>query len=141
VAGHDGGMISIRLRDGTIIKAPAGTDGQGSVRLGVRPEKLRVTTGGGTTDGGADVNALEGTVLDASYIGVSTQYLVETRDGHKMTAYTQNLETAGLADLLARGAEVRLTWQPRHTFVVAGPADHVAGDPHAPEEEEGVTDV
>jgi spermidine/putrescine transport system ATP-binding protein len=81
------------------------------------------------------VNAVDGTVLDASYIGVSTQYLVETRDGHKMTAYTQNLETAGLADLLARGAKVRLTWQPRHTFVLAGSAEHAAGDPHAPEEE------
>ena len=135
VAGHDGGMIAIRLKDGTVIKAPAGKNGQTSVRLGVRPEKLRVVTG---ADGqsGSDLNALEGTVLDASYLGVSTQYLVETRDGHRMTAYAQNLETAGLADLLARGASVRLTWQPRHTFVVAGSADeHTAGDPHAPEEE------
>jgi spermidine/putrescine transport system ATP-binding protein len=149
VAGHEGGIISIRLSDGTIIRAPAGTDGQGSVRLGVRPEKLRVSHGaaadgtdsGAGTDGSGGVNALEGTVLDASYIGVSTQYLVETRDGHKMTAYTQNLETAGVAEAIARGETVRLTWQPRHTFVVAGPAEHVPGDPHAPEEEEGVTDV
>ena len=83
----------------------------------------------------SDLNAVEGTVVDSSYIGVSTQYLVETRDGHRMTAYAQNLETAGVASLLARGEKVRLTWQPRHTFVIAGPADHVAGDPHAPEEE------
>ena len=141
VAGREGGMVAIRLSDGTVIRAPAGeSNGQDKVRLGVRPEKLRVVAG---TDGQAaanDLNAVDGTVLDASYIGVSTQYLVETRDGHRMTAYTQNLETAGLADLLARGAKVRLTWQPRHTFVVAGPAEHVAGDPHAPEEE-GVTDV
>jgi spermidine/putrescine transport system ATP-binding protein len=134
VAGHEGGMVAIRLKDGTVIKAPAGQNGQTAVRLGVRPEKLRVVTG--ATDGSSgDLNAVEGTVLDASYIGVSTQYLVETRDGHKMTAYTQNLETAGLADLIARGERVRLTWQPRHTFVVTGPAEHVAGDPHAPEEE------
>ena len=83
----------------------------------------------------ADLNAVEGTVLDASYIGVSTQYLVETRDGHRMTAYAQNLETAGLSELLTRGERVRLTWNPRHTFVVAGSAEHVDGDPHAPEEE------
>jgi spermidine/putrescine transport system ATP-binding protein len=134
VAGHEGGMVAIRLKDGTVIKAPAGQNGQTAVRLGVRPEKLRVVTG--ATDGSSgDLNAVEGTVLDASYIGVSTQYLVETRDGHKMTAYTQNLETAGLADLIARGERVRLTWQPRHTFVVTGPAEHDAGDPHAPEEE------
>jgi spermidine/putrescine transport system ATP-binding protein len=135
VAGHDGGMIAIRLKDGTVIKAPADNNGQTRVRLGIRPEKLRVVTGGDGQANG-DLNALEGTVLDASYIGVSTQYLVETRDGHRMTAYSQNLETAGAAEAIARGETVRLTWQPRHTFVVAGSADeHVAGDPHAPEEE------
>jgi spermidine/putrescine transport system ATP-binding protein len=137
VAGHEGGMISIRLTDGTVIRAPSPEGGTSlhEVRLGVRPEKLRVlpATDGAGTD--ASVNAMEGTVLDSSYIGVSTQYLVETRDGHKMTAYAQNLETAGAAEALADGEKVRLTWQPRHTFVVAGPAQHVAGDPHAPEEE------
>ncbi len=134
VAGHEGGMIAIRLKDGTLIKAPAGSDGQKEVRLGVRPEKLRVVTDS-SGEAGADLNAVEGTVLDASYIGVSTQYLVETRDGHRMTAYSQNLETAGAAEAIATGEKVRLTWQPRHTFVVAGSTEHVAGDPHAPEEE------
>ena len=52
-----------------------------------------------------------------------------------MTAYAQNLETAGVAEAIATGETVRLTWQPRHTFVVSGPADHAAGDPHATEEE------
>ena len=135
VAGHEGGMIAIRLTDGTVIRAPAGDDGQRQVRLGIRPEKLRVVKSGDGEAAGADLNAVEGTVLDASYIGVSTQYLVQTHDGHRMTAYAQNLETAGVAEALADGQKVRLTWQPRHTFVIAGPADHVGGDPHAPEEE------
>jgi spermidine/putrescine transport system ATP-binding protein len=142
VKGHEGGMVAIVLTDGTLIRAPAPEGGAAlhEVRLGVRPEKLRVVP---ATDGAgmdASVNAMEGTVLDSSYIGVSTQYLVETRDGHKMTAYAQNLETAGAAEALADGEKVRLTWQPRHTFVVSGPATHVAGDPHAPEEE-GELDV
>jgi spermidine/putrescine transport system ATP-binding protein len=137
VSGHEGGMVAIRLNDGTFIRAPA-PDGGGSlheVRLGVRPEKLRVlpVTDGQATD--EATNMMEGVVLDSSYLGVSTQYLVETRDGHKITAYAQNLETAGQAEALADGEKVRLTWQPRHTFVVAGSAEHVAGDPHAPEEE------
>jgi spermidine/putrescine transport system ATP-binding protein len=137
VSGHEGGMVAIRLNDGTFIRAPA-PDGGGSlheVRLGVRPEKLRVLplTDGQATD--EATNMMEGVVLDSSYLGVSTQYLVETRDGHKITAYAQNLETAGQAEALADGEKVRLTWQPRHTFVVAGSAEHVAGDPHAPEEE------
>jgi len=135
VAGHEGGMISIRLTDGTVIRAPAGDNGQRQVRLGIRPEKLRVVKSGDGQAAAADVNAVEGTVLDSSYVGVSTQYLVQTRDGHHMTAYSQNLETASVAEALADGQKVRLTWQPRHTFVIAGPAEHAGGDPHAPEEE------
>jgi spermidine/putrescine transport system ATP-binding protein len=135
VAGHEGGMISIRLTDGTVIRAPAGDDGQRQVRLGIRPEKLRVVKSDDGQTAAADLNAVEGTVLDSSYVGVSTQYLVQTRDGHRMTAYSQNLETASVAEALADGQKVRLTWQPRHTFVIAGPAEHVGGDPHAPEEE------
>ncbi|MGH2488822.1 MAG: TOBE domain-containing protein, partial [Candidatus Limnocylindria bacterium] len=140
VAGHEGGMIAIRLSDGTLIRAPAGSNGQREVRLGVRPEKLRVVPAGDGQAASADLNAVDGTVLDASYLGVSTQYLVETRDGHRMTAYAQNLETAGVAEALADGQKVRLTWQPRHTFVIAGSAAHADGDSHAPEEE-GSTDV
>jgi len=83
---------------------------------------------------------LDGTVLDASYIGVSTQYLVETRDGHRLTVYTQNLETSGVAGALADGHPVRLTWKPQHTFVIAGSSPHAAGDPHGPMETEE-TDV
>ena len=137
VAGREGGMISIRLKDGTVLRAPLtdAASGAREVRLGVRPEKLRVmhATNGQAADGGQ--NAVDGTVLDSSYIGVSTQYLVETRDGHHMTAYSQNLETAGASEAIADGEKVRLTWQPRHTFVIAGPAEHAAGDPHALEEE------
>jgi spermidine/putrescine transport system ATP-binding protein len=135
VAGHEGGMIAIRLTDGTVIRAPAGDNGQRQVRLGIRPEKLRVVKSGDGQAAAADLNAVEGTVLDSSYVGVSTQYLVQTQDGHRMTAYSQNLETASVAEALADGQKVRLTWQPRHTFVIAGPAKHVGGDPHAPEEE------
>ena len=136
VAGRDGGMISIRLTDGTVIRAPiAEGAGADQVLLGVRPEKLRVVPGTDGQAADATMNAVDGTVLDSSYIGVSTQYLVQTRDGHHMTAYAQNLETAGAAEALADGEKVRLTWQPRHTFVIAGPAAQVAADVHAAEEE------
>jgi spermidine/putrescine transport system ATP-binding protein len=76
----------------------------------------------GTATESSGRNAIEGTVLDASYIGVSTQYLVETADGHKLTVYAQNLETSGSAEVLADGQRVRLTWKPQHTFVIGPPA-------------------
>jgi spermidine/putrescine transport system ATP-binding protein len=139
VAGRDGSLLTVRLSDGTLLRAPAdGNAESGQVRVGVRPEKLKVDAGehAAATDG---LNALSGTILDASYMGVSTQYLVQTGEGHRLTVYAQNLTTAGAGELLADGQQVQLTWKPQHTFVIGGQAEHVAGDPHVPEEEEGAT--
>jgi spermidine/putrescine transport system ATP-binding protein len=124
VAGRDAGSITVRLTDGTLLRAPSSTANGGQrVRVGVRPEKLRVLplSEGQEAVAEGGLNALEGTVKDASYVGVSTQYLVETRDGHRLTVYAQNLETAGASEVLADGQRVRLTWKPQHTFVIAAP--------------------
>ena len=43
VAGKEGGFAELRLADGSVVRAPsADVNGGGRVRLGVRPEKLRV---------------------------------------------------------------------------------------------------
>ncbi|MGH2356838.1 MAG: ABC transporter ATP-binding protein [Candidatus Limnocylindria bacterium] len=149
VSGRDGMLVVVRLPDGTVLRAPAdGTDGAGggtpqAVRIGVRPEKLRVLAlSSDAPVAGNGLNALDGTILDASYIGVSTQYLVQTGDGHRLIVYSQNLETGGAAEALADGQRVRLTWKPQHTFVIAGTAEAVSSDPLiGVEPEEGVTDV
>ncbi len=120
VVGRNGELAEIRLTEGTIVRVPSSaTDGSGRVRIGVRPEKLRVVP---VDDGASDpsaVNWVNGRVIDASYVGVSTQYLVRTADGHDLTVYAQNLETSGRAEILAAGQPVRLTWRPQHTFVIA----------------------
>ncbi len=137
VVGREEPHAVVKLRDGTVVRVPADlVDGSKEVRVGVRPEKLRVVPVEGdlAATAGDGSNALEGIILDASYIGVSTQYLVETRDGRKLTVYAQNLETSGAAEAHADGQRVRLTWKPQHTFVIAGSAEHVSGDPHSPEE-------
>ena len=140
VIGREQGLVTVKMGDGTLLRAPEEmANGQRQVRVGVRPEKLRVLPGG-TEPERPGMNILDGTVLDASYIGVSTQYLVQTHDGHRLTVYTQNLETSGAAELLTDGHPVRLTWKPQHTFVIAGAAPHVHGDAHGPEEVEE-TDV
>jgi spermidine/putrescine transport system ATP-binding protein len=136
VAGRDGSLVTVKLHDGTLLRAPADEGAaSGPVRIGVRPEKLRVDARAeaGSTNG---LNVLSGTVLDASYIGVSTQYLVQTGEGHRLTVYAQNLDTAGASELLAGGQKVQLTWKPQHTFVISGTPEHVAGDPHTTEEGE-----
>jgi spermidine/putrescine transport system ATP-binding protein len=130
-------VTGVRLKDGTVLRAPSDlTNGTSAVRVGVRPEKLRVTAVDehSTDEGDERLNRLRGTILDASYIGVSTQYLVETVDGHRLTVYAQNLETGGAAEALADGQRVLLTWQPQHTFVLEA-GEHSNGDPHIPEGE------
>ena len=119
-------LAAIRLPDGTTLRAPSGSvNGSTTVRVGIRPEKLRVLAVGENAAAADDgLNALDGTILDASYIGVSTQYLVETATGQKLTVYAQNIETSGAAEALADGQRVRLTWRPEHTFVIGpGPID------------------
>ena len=120
VAGREGSFTTIRLHDGALVRAPSSAvNGASSVRIGVRPEKLRVVNlVEGAEPAGTELNALDGVVLDASYIGVSTQYLVETRDGRHLTIYAQNLETTGAHEALADGQAVRITWKPQHTFVI-----------------------
>ncbi|MGI8830880.1 MAG: ABC transporter ATP-binding protein [Candidatus Limnocylindria bacterium] len=134
VSGRDGDLVEVRLTDGALIRAPAAaTNGATQVRVGIRPEKLRVVPRGAEVAADTrETNSLEGTVLDASYIGVSTQYLVKTADGHTLTVYAQNLDTSGASEVLAEGQDVRLTWNPLHTFVI----DHSSRAEPAPLEEE-----
>jgi spermidine/putrescine transport system ATP-binding protein len=120
---RDGSFAEVVLADGTRLRAPSGgLNGEsGAVRVGVRPEKLRLLPGG--SDGAAETpagrNVLAATVLDASYLGVSTQYTVRTADGHVMTVYSQNVETSGRGEALTAGQQIRLTWRPEHSFIVS----------------------
>jgi spermidine/putrescine transport system ATP-binding protein len=141
VAGKGDRFAELKLADGSVVRAPsAGVNGGGRVRIGVRPEKLRVLpiADGQTEPIPDDTNAIDGTILDASYLGVSTQYIVQTKDRHKLTVYAQNIETSGAGEVLGDGQRVRLTWKPQHTFVIRDPAQHAAAEPHA--SKEGVTD-
>jgi spermidine/putrescine transport system ATP-binding protein len=141
VTGRDGLFADLRLADGTMLRAPSATvDGGGRVRIGIRPEKLRVVAlaDDEVRTSTVDTNAIEGTVLDASYIGVSTQYIIEMKDGQRITVYAQNLETSGASEVLGNGQRVGLSWKPQHTFVI-GPA---AGPPFQREDmEEPRTDA
>ena len=124
--GTENGLGIIKLRDGTIVHAPAAAVyGRIAVDVGVRPEKIRLHHDAGDAGdaGTPGRNHLVGTVTDASYIGVSTQYTVETRGGARVVVYEQNIERTTREELWARGDEVHLTWSVDHTFVVDVPAD------------------
>jgi spermidine/putrescine transport system ATP-binding protein len=105
------------LTDATAVRVPAAAiDGADRVEIGVRPEKIRMHALDGPVPDGH--NQLDGTVRDASYVGVSTSYVVEARGGTKLTVYEQNVERATRSELWAPGEEVRLSWSPDHTFAV-----------------------
>ncbi|HST83362.1 MAG TPA: ABC transporter ATP-binding protein [Kineosporiaceae bacterium] len=84
--------------------------------LGVRPEKIRLLAETAVAPVGDNV-FLGGTVVDASYMGVSTQYLVRMPWHQELTVFVQNL---GVADRFARGDRVQLSWEPGHSFGLAG---------------------
>jgi spermidine/putrescine transport system ATP-binding protein len=126
VAGRDAGYVSANLGDDTLIRVPQGlVDGSSRIQIGVRPEKIRLSEP--TVAAPAGHNRLAGVVRDASYLGVSTQYLVESKGG-TLTVYEQNTERATRAELWTRGDEVQMTWSPDHSFVVPADGDE-PGDP------------
>jgi spermidine/putrescine transport system ATP-binding protein len=115
--GASDGYAAITLRDQTTVRVPATLlDGQQEIEVGVRPEKIRLHELKDEVP--AAFNRLQGTIVDASYIGVSTQYIVEAQGGARITVYEQNVERATRAELWAPGEEVQLTWSPDHSFVV-----------------------
>ena len=121
VTGRDGTYANARLADDSAIRVPSAlVDGNARVSIGVRPEKIRLSEA--AADGPSGHNRLTGVVRDASYLGVSTQYLVESRGG-TLTVYEQNVERATKAELWARGDEVQMTWSPDHSFVVPPDGD------------------
>jgi spermidine/putrescine transport system ATP-binding protein len=73
------------------------------VAIGVRPEKLRL--------GGDGVNRLAGTIAERAYIGIATQYIVETQAG-RISVFVQSSGDA------VEGDAVTVSWDPENTFVI-----------------------
>jgi spermidine/putrescine transport system ATP-binding protein len=109
IPGTVSGSDTVRLRSGPEVRvrsqALAGRTGE--VAVGIRPEKIELGQG--------QANALDGTVVEQAYVGVSTQYIVETNCG-RLTVYRQNA-SPGLNGA-APGQRLTLSWSPESTFVV-----------------------
>ncbi len=122
LAGRENGYAVVRLHDDSHVRVPAAlADGRPGLQLGVRPEKIRMHGSEDAVPPG--LNHLRGIIRDASYLGVSTQYLVEIRDVERVAVYEQNTERTIHGSLHRPGEEVVLTWSPDHTFAVAAESE------------------
>ncbi len=109
IPGTVSGSDMVRLRSGPEVRVrPQALAGRtGEVAVGIRPEKIELGQG--------QANTLDGTVVEQAYVGVSTQYIVETACG-RLTVYRQNA-SPGLNGA-APGQRLTLSWSPDSTFVV-----------------------
>lgn len=98
---------------------------RGPVHLGIRPEKLHLAATADQVPAGHQ--QLTGVVTDASYVGVSTQYLVRTAWGSELSAFVAN---SGITAAYPIGTSVVAHWQPGQAFLLprrAGEADWTTG--------------
>jgi spermidine/putrescine transport system ATP-binding protein len=105
-------LIEGTARDGVVetlggIRLQTRNGATGPVQVGVRPEKIHLD--------GPEANRIPGRVLESAYIGVATQYVVETDVGRLMV-FAQN--THGIAEPIGPGSSVTLTFSPESTFVL-----------------------
>ena len=105
---------SIRLDGGPEVKVRPETtqDRSGRVAVGIRPEKIRI--------GDGQVNTLVGKVFETAYVGVSTQYVVDTPAG-RLTVYVQNTDSS--APRASGGDSITVGFDPDATFVVDLPEE------------------
>ena len=114
-----GGKLSLPARR---CSAPTATGGK--VLVGVRPEKISLTHADDAGEIPDGRNRVTGRIADASFIGVSTQYVVDSPAGTALQVYVQNVDRDAR---LAPGAEVVLHWNPAHTFGLDAAQDIQAG--------------
>jgi spermidine/putrescine transport system ATP-binding protein len=124
VTGRDGGHLTVDVLGRTLaLPADRATDTDGRVVLGVRPEKVHLVTG--PEDVPLSTNLLgPGRVVDVSFCGVSTQFLVDVPGAGRLSVFSQNLDPARNA---RPGDEVQLAWAVQHTFGLRGDEDTHAG--------------
>ncbi|MFB7190479.1 ABC transporter ATP-binding protein [Streptomyces sp. NPDC056230] len=105
-------------------RCTAPTANGGKLLLGVRPEKISLAHADDADAIADGRNRVTGRIVDSSFIGVSTQYVVESPAGKALQVYEQNIERDAR---LAPGAEVVLHWNPAHTFGLDAAQDIDAG--------------
>lgn len=96
----------------------------GTAIVGVRPEKLTIVPAANADAVPEHHNRISGRVTDASFTGMSTQYLVATPWGQELMVFEQNL---AVGDRVRTGDSVIAHWSPRHSFGLDAASGRDAG--------------
>ncbi|MEJ8642268.1 ABC transporter ATP-binding protein [Streptomyces sp. MS1.HAVA.3] len=96
----------------------------GKLLVGVRPEKISLVHADEEHTIAAGRNKVPGRIAASSFIGVSTQFVIDSRVCPELEVYVQNIERDSR---LVPGAEVILHWNPEHTFGLDAAQDIDAG--------------
>ncbi|MET7417605.1 ABC transporter ATP-binding protein [Dactylosporangium sp. NPDC005555] len=117
VTGRSGDDVLVESHDARFsVPATRTRAADGSVWLGVRPEKMHLAAGLDKVPAGHQ--SVTGLITDSSYVGVSTQYLVRAPWGDELTVFVPN---SGIAAPLAVASEVTVHWRPEHAFLLSRP--------------------
>ena len=87
-----------------------------SAAIVVRPERLRVESAESAPLGGEIGNTMEAVLADLVYLGSTLEYLIELRDGTRLTGRVQ---VGQQSETLSVGTAVRVSWNIQHGILVA----------------------
>ncbi|CAN5887154.1 ABC transporter ATP-binding protein [soil metagenome] len=130
ISGRDGDHLVVDAQ-GAKVRVPRSRARvtEGKVWLGVRPEKMFLAqpdaAAGERATADRDTNSLGiAQVVDVSFVGVSTQYLVRAAWGQELMAFEQN---TGARALLRTGDRVDIGFAGPHAFLLDHDQDARAG--------------
>jgi spermidine/putrescine transport system ATP-binding protein len=116
----DQSVVEVHGQKIAVLKSRNRASGK-SILVGIRPEKIRISLPGDPCTG----NVLTGGVVsDVSFVGVSTQYVVEMPWKQNLMVFEQN---DGGTPTLRPGDPVSLSWNAPFTFGLDGSQDVNAG--------------
>jgi spermidine/putrescine transport system ATP-binding protein len=113
VAGSTADSISVDIEGSKIVVPKARAQRHsGEVTVGVRPEKLSLHLTAPTPAAGTNILG-PGRIIDVSFSGVSTQYLVAIPGLGTIVVFAQN---TGSGPIVTEGAETWVSWNVEHGF-------------------------
>ena len=125
VVSTGGGLVTARTAGGIVsVPEERAVATSGEITVGVRPEKL--TLSGAEPQLGSTHNVLgPGRIVDASFTGASTQYIVDMPGIGPITVFEQNMVFGAV---YSAGAEVWVSWRIDHGFGLDAEAKAEAAD-------------